>query len=278
VSKRLVDGDRQRPENAPNTCPSHINVPPLPPSPSPSPPLPPPPRPPISAIYFENRPHNVVGTAHVWTKSQFSAPQTTKSIMDGGLILSLTAHAEDEEYHITLPTYYAHNLIIGTARMEIGDSVSIVCRKTGLRCDLDFKQRSMWSDANLNAVEGACYRIQGGANGASRGEELFTVQGHWDKAITITPHKGKAQAFLDVASLKVAPKYVLPLSAQGPWESRRLWRYATEELNARPTVDWDAVDREKGQLEEEQRLLACHAKVGSAEFKEWDTKKFHKKR
>ncbi len=42
-------------------------------------------------------------------------------------------------------------------------------------------------------------------------------------------------------------------------------------------VNWDEVDREKGQLEEEQRLLACHAKVGSAEYKDWVTKKFHQK-
>lgn len=40
-------------------------------------------RPPISAIYFENRQHNMSASAHIWTKSQFSAPQTTKSILDG---------------------------------------------------------------------------------------------------------------------------------------------------------------------------------------------------
>lgn len=229
--------------------------------------------PPISAIYFENRPHNVQASAHVWTKSQFSAPQTTKSILDGACILNLTNL--NEEYYITFPTYYAHNLILGTLRMEIGDTAHIVCRKTNLRCDIHFQQRSMWSDAALNGVEGHIYTL--GKDGMSKQEELFHITGHWDREIMIAPHKGKPGLFLNVAELHVAPKYVLPLDQQGPWESRRLWQYAASELAQRPIVDWDAVDREKGQLEEEQRLLACHAKQGSAEYKDWVTKKFHKK-
>jgi len=230
-------------------------------------------RPPISAIYFENRPHNVVASAHVWTRSQFSAPQTTKSILDGACVLTLTNL--NEEYYITFPTYYAHNLILGTLRMEIGDTAHIICRKTNLRCDIHFQQRSMWSDAALNGIEGHIYSLN--KDGISKHEDLFHLTGHWDREIFITPTKGKQTLFLNVAELKVAPKYVLPLDQQGPWESRRLWQYAASELAQRPTVDWDAVDREKGQLEEEQRLLACHAKHGSAEYADWVTKKFHKK-
>ena len=52
-------------------------------------------RPPVSAIYFENRAHNMVASAHVWTKSQFSAPQTTKSILDGACVLTLTNLQEE---------------------------------------------------------------------------------------------------------------------------------------------------------------------------------------
>jgi hypothetical protein len=51
-------------------------------------------RPPVSAIYFENRQNNVVATAHVWTKSQFSAPQTVKSILEGACYLNFLEHGE----------------------------------------------------------------------------------------------------------------------------------------------------------------------------------------
>ena len=48
-------------------------------------------RPPVSAIYFENRRHGITASAHVWTKSQFSAPQTVKSILDGVCLLHFAA-------------------------------------------------------------------------------------------------------------------------------------------------------------------------------------------
>lgn len=232
-------------------------------------------RPPISAIYFENRAHNMTASAHVWTKSQFAAPQTTKSILDGGCLLTLTNLAE--EYFITFPTYFAHNLLIGTARMEVGDTAHIVCRKTGLRADVEFQQMGMFSGRDrLNGVDARIYRIN--AEG-KKSEDLFQVTGNWDKQMHIAGAKGgKPELFLDIERTPVAPKYVLPLEAQGPWESRRLWRYAAEHLQSRPKVDWDAVDREKGQLEEEQRLLACHAKTSAPEYRDWVTKKFHPKK
>lgn len=133
----------------------------------------------------------------------------------------------------------------------------------------------MFSSADrLNSVDG---RIVRDAGKGAKEEVLVKLRGHWDKSIFAAAPGGAESLFLDVAAARVAPKMVLPLDAQGPWESRRLWRHAAGELNKRPTVDWSAVDREKGQLEEEQRLLGCHARVGSAEYKEWPTKLFHLK-
>ncbi|RYG51826.1 hypothetical protein EON67_02575 [archaeon] len=51
-------------------------------------------RPPISAIYFENRQHKICASAHVWTKSQFNAPQTVRSILEGACILKLLEREE----------------------------------------------------------------------------------------------------------------------------------------------------------------------------------------
>lgn len=42
----------------------------------------------VSAIYFENAQNKIKATAHVWTKSQFSAPQTVKSILEGACYLN----------------------------------------------------------------------------------------------------------------------------------------------------------------------------------------------
>lgn len=111
------------------------------------------------------------------------------------------------------------------------------------------------------------------------GDDLFRVHGHWDKVLYIAPAAGgKDEVLLDIENAPVAPKRVLPTSLQGPWESRRLWQFTAAQLNTRPAVAWDEVDREKAQLEKEQRLLPCHAfKHGHDGFVEWSTKKFHLK-
>jgi len=246
-------------------------------------------RPPVSAIYFENAQNGIVASAHVWTKSQFSAPQTVKSILEGACLLNFTQLGE--EYYITFPTYYAHNLLLGTLRTDIGDASHIICTKTGLRADIDFAQLGVLSPAErLFALDGVVRRMPEGATAAVKkagwfsrgagpaGEPLATVSGHFTKALYWTPAgAGAAQELLlDLARAPVAPKWVLPLALQGPWESRRLWQFATAELLARPRVDWDAVDREKAQLEEEQRLVPCHkGKPGSAAHEDWATKRFH---
>ena len=334
-------------------------------------------RPPISATYFENRQNGIVSTAHVWTKSQFSAPQTVKSILEGACFLHFLEHDEVsasrpsvrppvracvpsarppvravvtdqrsprpisracdramrirclhdsssavsaeaqppavmipmppspvprppptrssliarclQEYVITFPTYYAHNLLIGTLRMDIGDPAHIVCAKSALRADITFNQMGTFSSADrLHSVEGRVVRIPEGASattkkagwfskgGAAEGELIGTISGHYDKVLFWGDASGALEPLADLTALPVAPKWVLPLSLQGPWESRRLWQFATTALLVRPKVDWDAVDREKAQLEEEQRLVPCHNfKPGAPGYAEWPTKKFH---
>lgn len=195
-----------------------------------------------------------------------------------------------QEYYITFPTYYAHNLLFGTLRTDIGDTAHFICTKTGLRADIDFCQLGVLSPAErLFSVEGVVRRMPEGhavaaikkaglftRASAPEGEPLAAVTGHFTKALFWTPTGGAQELLLDIAHAPVAAKRVLPLSLQGPWESRRLWRFAAAELSERPKVDWAAVDAEKLQLEEEQRLLPCHAaKHGAAGYEEWPTKKFH---
>lgn len=245
-------------------------------------------RPPITAIYAENRAHNFVVNAHVWTKSQFNAPQTVASILEGASVLTLTNLGE--EYWITFPTYYAHNLLIGTLRMEVGDKARIICVKTGLHVDIDFHQMGTFSSSTVQSsltahirrlIPGTAKAGTGPFHSSAKSTDLFVIQGHWNTQLYIADAAAAAKSdkgalFIDLAAEPVAPKYVLPIDMQGPWESRRLWKHASLELSKRPIVNWDMVDREKLQLEEEQRLLRCHLKESDPEYEEWATKKFHR--
>lgn len=193
-------------------------------------------RPPISALHFENRQRHVVIHSQVWTKSRFKAPQTALSIMEGGS--SLYVLNRNEEYRWTFPNFYANGLLVGTLRMEMGDSVSIVCEKTKLQATFEFKQKPTFG--------GEFHLVSGYISQSDTGRKLFTIEGKWTERFNITDcATGATSLFLDVTTEPIAPKFVLPLEQQGPWESRRVWVSVTNMMAMRPTVDWTRVDREK---------------------------------
>jgi len=224
-------------------------------------------RPPVTALYIENRERGIVCDGSIWTKSQFQAPQTAASLLVGNARLNLVNL--DELYHVTFPNYFAHNLLMGTIRTEVGGESVVVCEKSGLRADLEWHQKPMMWGADEIA------RVTVKVSESSTKKVLYEIDGHWDSTFTITDKAtGKSSEFLDVSKLKVAPKWVVPIPLQNPWESRRLWGPVTEALMERPDVDWNEVTRRKLKLEDEQRELACHQK--GDKFKEWPTKFFDK--
>lgn len=207
-------------------------------------------RPPISAMHVRNVTHGIEANAAIHTRSKFSAPQTAQSILEGGC--SLQFHNHGEEYFVTFPTANALGLLFGTLRMELSGDVRIACAKTGLAIELSFHIAPFFGGADSkNRVTGTLKRGD---------EKLGEIAGQWDSIVMLTRGGAAApEVIMDLSKHTVAPKMVLPLSMQGPWESRRLWAPMFETMNARPTVDWDTVTRIKNQMEEDQRHLPCHS-------------------
>ncbi len=50
-------------------------------------------------------------------------------------------HSPSPQYFLTFPSVYAHSLLIGTLRMEMGDTAHIVCPKTGYSAEIDFHMK-----------------------------------------------------------------------------------------------------------------------------------------
>jgi hypothetical protein len=172
------------------------------------------------------------------------------SILDGGLMMTLTNH--NEEYWMTFPDANAHNLLMGTLRMELGGESTIFCKQTGCKTVFTWHQKPFWGGEDKISKVTAVV--------TSKGKEVATLEGHWNSTMHITRAGGKPELLIDTEKELIMPKRVLPVHLQGPWESRRLWARTTVILNKRPTVQWGDVDASKGVLEEDQRLLACHKK------------------
>jgi len=206
--------------------------------------------PPISAFYVENTSRKIVFTGSLWTRSKFLG-NSAASILEGESTLRLLSFNED--YVLTWPTAYVRHLFMGKLFMEIGGEVKIMCRQTGIVCDIEFKTKGLFS-GDLNRVTG---------NIKKDGHTVYTIDGHWDSVINIEPKTKGSESksktgqslglSIDIRQLDVTPKIVLPEEEQLPFESKRLWKKLTQALNTR---DYDAATIEKNLLEDSARSEA----------------------
>eukprot|EP00164_Ancoracysta_twista_P001088 GFYU01001423.1.p1 GENE.GFYU01001423.1~~GFYU01001423.1.p1 ORF type:complete len:412 (-),score=112.42 GFYU01001423.1:209-1444(-) len=217
--------------------------------------------PPISAFYCENREKNMSLSGYIHTKSKFLG-NSAASIMNGELNVHLLPHGP-EVYSCTFPTVYARGIVVGKLTMELGDKCTIECRQSGLRVDLDFKTKGMFS-GEYNAVTGTMI------NTANPKKPLYTFDGHWDSVMYAYEggDKKKKNILVDVEELEVAKKIVKPEEEQTAFESRRLWKDVTDCLM---NNDIDGATEHKSALEQRQRDGLAERKANNAE---WEIKHF----
>jgi oxysterol-binding protein-related protein 8 len=196
--------------------------------------------PPVSAIYIENRKKNIAINAQIWTKSKFLG-NSAASIPIGEARFYVTNR--DEYYSITFPTIYACGLFIGKLRMELGGKQKIVCEKTGLTAEIEFRTKPMFG-GDYNRVRG---KIED-----SKGNSLYTFEGKWDSDIQLknTQQNGDKQVMFDAKTCPLQRKYVTKIDKQGPWESRRVWTGLSDALRKN---DHDQGTKVKTYLEDKQR-------------------------
>ncbi len=171
--------------------------------------------PPVSAIYIENRKKNIAINATIYAKSKFLGNSAACESVGEAYFNVLN---RGEEYVMTFPTYYACGLFIGKLRMEIGDKTKIVCKKTGLSAEFEFRTKP-FVGGDYNRISGVIRRDTG------KKEKLYSFEGKWDSLIKIKDHAtNKEDVLFDLTKTATVRKFVAPISAQGPFESRRYVR------------------------------------------------------
>ncbi|KAJ3096220.1 hypothetical protein HDU97_006104 [Phlyctochytrium planicorne] len=207
--------------------------------------------PPISAYFYASPENNVFITGDLRPKSRFLG-NTAASYMQGSTRISFSNRPDDGEYIITFPNMYARGILFGTMYIELGDSGSVRCEKTGISCHLDFKTKGFFS-GNFNAIQGKiCRRGQAAAN--EKAWALLT--GKWSDTIIMerldsNPPTAKKTLF-QVSKSPIHPKIVPELEKQEQFESRRLWENVAAGLKSK---DIDLASDEKLSIEENQRNL-----------------------
>eukprot|EP00123_Amoebidium_parasiticum_P016032 comp23253_c0_seq2/m.37998 comp23253_c0_seq2/g.37998 ORF comp23253_c0_seq2/g.37998 comp23253_c0_seq2/m.37998 type:complete len:921 (-) comp23253_c0_seq2:445-3207(-) len=197
--------------------------------------------PPMSAWYVSNRRHGWSLNGALMPKSRFSG-NSAGTILDGRAILHLYTFGED--YLISYPNASVKGIFFGAMVMELVGAVSIECPRTGLVCDMEFKQKPM---------------IGGSYNGLSgkiryQGTVLYTLQGVWDAFTEITDERSKVTRPLWAANehtvAKRLPQYVVEPGQMTEKDSQRLWAAVSQAI---ATNDQAAATAEKSKLESAQR-------------------------
>lgn len=156
--------------------------------------------------------------------------------------------------------------------MEMTGPVSVVCKKTGYKVDLEFKAKPMFG-GEYNAISGKVQRI-------ADGEELYIISGKWDGKIDIQKKKEKTEKVSPLAASNIlwqptaearknkTPKY--KPGEMGTFESEKLWEKVTAAIKKN---DQHTATEEKYVLEQAQRE---RTKAREAKKEQWVPRLFAK--
>ena len=196
--------------------------------------------PPISAFYVEHPDHNIEVNASIWTKSKFLGLSIGVHMI-GDTVMKLLDHGE--EYHIQFPNGYGRS-ILTRPWVELGGKCMITCPQTGFNAEIEFLCKPFYG--------GSRHQISGHIGHVGHSKPLCKLSGEWNNVMFCEMEGKKKEEFVDIHSIPIIKKQCLPISQQGHWESRRLWRHVTKALFDN---DVDVASEQKHLIEEYQREL-----------------------
>ncbi|PRP85039.1 hypothetical protein PROFUN_07223 [Planoprotostelium fungivorum] len=202
--------------------------------------------PPVSAFYASNRKEGLVANGSILFRSKFYGT-SVGSILEG----SITIHhiRFGEEYEVTFPSAYGKGFLFGTLVMELAGLVTITCKQSGLKAEIDFKQKPSFF-GEYNTLQGKISRL-------SNNQPIFNLSGKWDQRIDLTdannPKCGQilwavTPEFINQKLTKLKPNPMFAL------ESDALWSKVTDAIVA---GDQQLATDEKANIEQAQRDAAA---------------------
>jgi len=209
--------------------------------------------PPESAFYASNRKAGFIANGAIVFRSRFLGT-SVGSVLDGSFILTILPLGE--EYEITFPSVYAKGFLFGTLMMELTGLITVVCKKTGYKADIEFKSKPLFG-GEYNALTGKVMKIEGN-------EELYSLSGNWDGKVSIhqkgtEKEKGNEKGSGSAAVLwqptpelrkNKTPRFIPARETMEQFESIRLWEKVTAAIKR---DDQRTATDEKYVLEQAQR-------------------------
>eukprot|EP00177_Eucheuma_denticulatum_P006518 GFKZ01011872.1.p1 GENE.GFKZ01011872.1~~GFKZ01011872.1.p1 ORF type:complete len:467 (+),score=79.64 GFKZ01011872.1:223-1623(+) len=220
--------------------------------------------PPVTALHLRN---DTLG----FRMNSFTAPEprfwgNSLVVKLRGEIRIVLTKFDDEEYIITRPYIHMSGFLAGKQRLEFNGSSTLYCPKSGLGAHVEYKSRGpMAIRSDCNGITGRIFRT-------ADDETLFTMDGHWDKKVTLTDVSTNRQSTLfdyEAVLVEKTMAAVLPREdEEEQWFSTRVWAECSAAIKRGDTI---AANAEKRKVEEYQRKLK---RERAAEGTEWECNYF----
>jgi len=228
--------------------------------------------PPITALHLQNRALGVHLNSYTAPEPRFWG-NSLEVKLKGCIRITLDSH-DDEEYLITRPVVNMTGFLAGRQRLEFHGPAQIICEKTGLTADLEFKARGMMGRGDQHAISGRIYKTTPD-NENDVANILYTFDGFWDNQVTLTDvQTGETSTLFNYNTVK-ANKNMLPilpdLDELEPSFSTVVWAECSDAIWRANTSDANAAKRK---VEDHQRELKKKRKENN---KEWIHHYFRKR-
>lgn len=221
--------------------------------------------PPITALHLRNDTLGIRMNSYTAPEPRFWVNMLEVKLA-GEIRLLLTKF--DEEYVITRPDIHMSGFFAGRQRLEFNGKSTFVCAKSGLAANLEYKAKGA-----LN-IRGDMHGISGSVFDQQSGDVIYTIDGHWDKKLTLTHRATKQQRVLFDYEAVINDKSMIAITP--PDEqledsfSTKVWAKCSRAIRNGNSV---SANDEKRKVEEHQRHLKKQRHAGRLE---WQYRYFEK--
>lgn len=204
--------------------------------------------PPVTALHLRNETLGFVMNSHTAPEPSFWG--NSLEVKLSGEIRIVLEKFDNEEYVITRPYIYMTGFLAGRQRLEFNGLSTFECRKTDLGAEVEYKAKgSLAIRADMNGITGRIFQL-------STGKTLYTLDGNWDKIVTLTNAATQEQSVLfdyeTVASEKSMFPILPPEKEEEASFSTRVWSECSKAIiNGQSKAANDA----KRKVEDHQRHL-----------------------
>lgn len=181
--------------------------------------------PPITALHLRNETLGFEMNSHTAPEACFWG--NTLVVKLPGVIHICLKKMGNEEYIITRPSIYMSGFFAGKQRLEFNGPSTFVCEKTGLSAEIEYKAKGAGTLSSLSIRASDMNALSGRVFETKSNRTLYTIEGHWDKVVTLTDMETNQQSvFFDYEAVCMEKSMVAILPAEDEEEesfSTRVW-------------------------------------------------------